>query len=500
MKLLHLEEEFNISVETFFTFFFESPGFKQRYHSTRGDTTIEVKLWTPMTDGRYTREIMFCSFISNNPMIKKLVGDKAKVRELQYYTMKDSVLKVTSETYFEGSSIGKSFTSESEWNVTPSTNRSPGCKVVIDVKNNYSGSMFRSALEGWVHDTTEASFKHWLNLVRSQVEEYEQSEMLKRSAPPTPVKPAAPSMGHHVRNNGHGAHHINHRQDKRPVEFYDEDDLDVDVVERHPTTSTTSTTSTTNNQVHQQHHRQNQQQQQMQLYNPQQQQQLQTHDEDEDAEEELSDFSGPPSIHDDDYISDDEEDRSSDEQFFDSNEVWTNNGLAAGNSDIKNYMVALTNELSSMKCVIEVNHTRLLGLETAFSQMQTSRSSALTTPNGQQPQQRQYQHQYNGANEVFTTTTTTTHNATNELNAYITKLEELVKQQQDEELRTQEKQKEWESKVGELENKLRNVNESSRLTLWFNIMALLFFLIGWPIIAKKLWKYLLPLLESLMKK
>eukprot|EP01133_Synstelium_polycarpum_P014554 gene14554-17200_t len=193
-----------------------------------------------------------------------------------------------------------------------------GCKVVIDVKNNYAGSMFKNPLESWVHDTTEVSFKHWLDLVRSQVEEYQQSDKLKR-VPATP----APSN----------------------------EDLD-------------------------------------------------------DRE-------------------------SSEDQFFDSNDMWQGNN--SGNGDIKNYMVSLTGELNSMKSIIEVNQTRLLGLET---------------------------------------------------------LEELVKNQQEEEFKSRDKQREWEVKVVELQSKLQSVKSSSNRNLWFNLMALLFFVVGWPIIARKLWKHL----------
>ncbi|EFA82887.1 hypothetical protein PPL_03665 [Heterostelium album PN500] len=465
MKLLHLEEEFNISVETFFTFFFENPGFKLRYHTTRGDNTIDVKPWSPLPDGRYTREITFSSFISNNSLIKKLVGDKAKVREVQYYRFKDdSVLNVLSETFFEGSSIGKSFSSVSEWNVTPSSNMSPGCNVVIDVKNNYDGTMFKSALESWVHDTTEASFKHWLSLVRSQVEEYEQSEKLKRSAPPTPVKSQQQQQHQHQQlqqqqqgvvskrsttttttttttsshmNGNHSSHnhsnhshsnginksngrHSNNRHSSSSVMESDDESIDDHSHNLDENHSRVRENDRNNNILQSLQQHQHQQQHQME----------------EDFEDDMSDLSGgPPSIH-DDFTSDEEDNRSSSEdQFFDSSDVWQQNG--GNNNDVRNYMPQLL-----------PRHHQLTGGE------------VITAGNDM-----------TGMN----------------LSTYIAKLEELVKSQQEEELRSREKQREWESKVAELESRLRNVKNSSNATLWFNVMALLFFIVGWPIISRKLW-------------
>ncbi|KYQ93312.1 hypothetical protein DLAC_05979 [Tieghemostelium lacteum] len=146
MKILKLEEELHLS-------------FKYIYHSTRGDTQIEVKKWTASNDGSYTREITYLS----------------KVREVQYYKFTDDrILRVTSTIFVEGSPIGNSFTSESEWIVTPTTSKIPGCKVSMKVENNFGGSMFKATLENWVHDTTEQSFKHWLALVRSHFAEYEE--------------------------------------------------------------------------------------------------------------------------------------------------------------------------------------------------------------------------------------------------------------------------------------------------------------------------------------
>lgn len=445
MKILKLEEEFHLSVETFFTFFFESSGFKQRYHSTRGDNQIEVKQWTPSNDGRYTREITFLSFISNNVFIKKMVGDSAKVREVQYYKFTDDrILRVTSATFFEGSPIGDSFTSESEWIVTPTTSKIPGCKVSIKVENNYSGSMFKGTLENWVHDTTEQSFKHWLTLVRSQVAEYEESEKLKRVTP-TPVKqPPSPKI----------------KINTQPIKFnqFNDSDDDQEIDENH---------SIVKKQQLQQH----QQQQQIQVQNN-----LNNHNEDEeDNESDVSDFSSQEineEFSEDEYISHDE--------FYDTNEAWSTSPSNQSRKDIKIFINNFQNELGSMKSILEVNHNRLLSLESAFSNLQATRTQPLN---------------------ISSITSMGLSNDTSGLGVYITKLEELVKNQQDDEFKSKEKQKEYENKIVELEKKINQVNSSSSKTmLWFNMVALLAFLIGWPILARKLWSHLLPLLLNGVKK
>ncbi|KAN0042981.1 hypothetical protein ACTA71_010614 [Dictyostelium dimigraforme] len=518
MKILNLQEEFRISVETFFTFFFESANFKQKYHSSRGDNQIEVKPWTPTSDNRYTREVLFCSFISNNPLINRLVGDKAKVKEVQHYKyIENGSLYVSSETFFDGTAIGKNFSSVSEWTVSPISNPLPGCKVVIVVKNNYNGSMFKGALENWVHVTTEDSFKQWLTLVRQQVEEYEKNEQLKRSAP-TPIK-----------NNNNTTNNNNNNNKKKIINYIDEED-EIMVDENHKSNK----------------QQQQQQQQQQQKYNDSNSVQhinsLNNNDGEENfSDSELSDISRKAPSHldfnsDDDFdknnnnenetnnenkeegeedVEEEEEDdfdyddiqSTSDDKFYDSNDVWqisngnnsNNERLANSRSkkDIKNFMININNDISHLKSIIEVNHNRLFGLEDAFDQIQKTNTAIITT----QRSSPLLNGNNNNNNTNQAPSTTANVNATMVDNTYLTKLEECVKNIQEDEIKTREKQKEWIEKIGELERKLNSVGTAqSRSILWVNILALIFFLIGWPIVAKKLWKSLAPFLTTLLTK
>ncbi|EGG15688.1 hypothetical protein DFA_10530 [Cavenderia fasciculata] len=516
MKLLHLEEEFNISVDTFFAFFFEGSGFKQRYHTSRGDTAIEVKPWTPLTTGGYTREVCFCSFISNNPVINRLVGDKAKVREVQKYIFQgESILNVSSETFFEGSSIGKSFQAETEWNVIPSTTKSTGCRVTIDVKNNYNGTMFKSVLENWVHETTEASFKQWLSLVGQQVEEYEQSEKLKRAAP-TPVKQPQPqpqqqqtvatpmvsssaaaasgvavatpqpTMNGKHSNKRRGG---NHNQDPDGFDVVSPSPVQkkmINIVDENHGNNLKNHLNHLHNHNHNHNHRNNN------INGGWGDSDSEDNNSDDDN---MSEFSNPPAINEDflneasEYDYEDElEGESGEDQFFDSNDQLQHNG------DLKNYMVQLVNELNSMKSIVEVNHTRLLGLETAFSQLQLSRatssSSNTTTTSTSSPS-------VNGKSSSSPTTAAAdnhTHQLSHtssamingiKLSSYVANLEELVKNHQEEEYKSKEHQKQLEAKAKELEERLNQLHNSSKRMSWFSAFSVLFLVVGWPVIEKK---------------
>ncbi|EAL72270.1 hypothetical protein DDB_G0269840 [Dictyostelium discoideum AX4] len=546
MKILNLEEEFRISVETFFTFFFENANFKQKYHSSRGDNQIEVKAWTPTSDNRYTREVSFCSFISNNPVINRLVGDKAKVKEVQHYKyIENGSLYVSSETFFDGSSIGKSFSSVSEWTVSPISNPLPGCKVVIVVKNNYNGSMFKGVLENWVHDTTEDSFKQWLTLVRQQVEEYEKNEQLKRITP-TPVKNNNNNNNNtnnkvksSNNNNNNNSNNNNNNNSKKNITNYIDEDDEIMVDENQKS---------------------NKQQQQQQKYNDSNSVQHinslngnnnnnNSNGEEDFSDSELSDISRKAPSHldfnsdDDDEDNlrknnnnnnnngnenfneeeeneeDDEEDEddfdyddiqsTSDDKFYDSNDVWqiSNNNNNSNNErlrntrskkDIKNFMININNDISHLKSIIEVNHNRLFGLEDAFTQIQKTNTTIITTQRSSPP----LNHNNNSNNNNNNNNTTAAPLLTNTTmvdNTYLTKLEECVKNIQEDEIRTREKQKEWIEKISELERKLNSIGTAqSRSILWVNILALIFFLIGWPIVAKKLWKSLAPFLTTLL--
>eukprot|EP01132_Coremiostelium_polycephalum_P005288 gene5288-6582_t len=485
MRELHLEGEFPVSVETFFTFFFESPGFKQRYHTTRGDKEIEVRQWVPVGDGRYTREILFNSMISKHGVINSMVGDKTKVREVQTYQFKDgSILHVTSKTFFEGTKVGNSFKSESEWIVSPDNNNKSGvgCIVVINVQNNYNGIMLKGLIENWVHDTTEVSFNHWMNLVKAQIEEYEESERLKRVAP-TPVK-QSPKMSQHIvsivgTGSGSGS-------------LIDEDEEIADDIDENQSTVRSR-----------ENLEQKLQQQQPKITSANS---LKPINNNEDDESDFSDLSANPlSINEDFTDEEDEEDLGSNEdQFFDSSEVWSQNagGFNTNNNnnndsqrkELKNFMVTINNDLNSIKSLIDVHHSRLIGLESAYTNLQSSRS--LTTA----PNNNSNKLNHINSNNLETPGNNGSGNLGGGVGAYISKLEEMIKHQQEEEGRLKDKQSEWEQKMVELERKVNSLGNSNRSNVWLNVIGLIIFLIGWPIVAKKLWKHLLPLLTTLIKK
>ncbi|KAM9961576.1 hypothetical protein ACTFIR_004430 [Dictyostelium discoideum] len=547
MKILNLEEEFRISVETFFTFFFENANFKQKYHSSRGDNQIEVKAWTPTSDNRYTREVSFCSFISNNPVINRLVGDKAKVKEVQHYKyIENGSLYVSSETFFDGSSIGKSFSSVSEWTVSPISNPLPGCKVVIVVKNNYNGSMFKGVLENWVHDTTEDSFKQWLTLVRQQVEEYEKNEQLKRITP-TPVKNnnnnthtntnTNTNTNNKVKSSSNNNNNNNNNNSKKNITNYIDEDDEIMVDENQKS-----------NKQHQQKYNDSNSVQHINSLNGNNNNN--NNGEEDFSDSELSDISRKAPSHLDFNSDDDDEDNlrknnnnnnngnenfndeeeneeddeeddeddfdydiqsTSDDKFYDSNDVWqisnNNNNERLRNTrskkDIKNFMININNDISHLKSIIEVNHNRLFGLEDAFTQIQKTNTTIITTQRSSPPlnhnNNSNNSYNNNNNNNSNTAATPSLTNTTMVDNTYLTKLEECVKNIQEDEIRTREKQKEWIEKISELERKLNSIGTAqSRSILWVNILALIFFLIGWPIVAKKLWKSLAPFLTTLL--
>ncbi|KAN0033961.1 hypothetical protein ACTFIV_000440 [Dictyostelium citrinum] len=528
MKILNLQEEFKISVETFFTFFFENANFKQKYHSTRGDNQIEVKPWTPTSDNKYTREVSFCSFISNNPVINRLVGNKAKVKEVQHYKyIENGSLYVSSETFFDDSTIGESFSSVSEWTVSPISNPLPGCKVVIVVKNNYDGYMFKGVLENWVHDTTENSFKQWLTLVRQQVEEYEKNEQLKRITP-TPVKNNQQNNNNNninsnnSNNNNTNTNNVNNKgksNKKNIINYIDDEDDEVMVDDNQKSNKQQQKYNDSNSVQH------------INSLNS-------NNNNDEDfSDSELSDISrkAPSHLdfnsdeegldknnnHVDNFEDDEEEDEeddededldyddiqsTSDDKFYDSNDIWqisnnnNNNELLANTrskKDIKNFMININNDISHLKSIIEVNHNRLFGLEDALTHIQKTNTTIITTQRSSPPL-----NGGNNSNNNFNNSNTTSTNGGNTTvvdNTYLAKLEECVKNIQEDEIKTREKQKEWIEKISELERKLNSIGSSqSRSILWLNILALVFFLIGWPIVAKKLWKSLAPFLTTLL--
>jgi len=520
MKILELEEEFCLSVETFFTFFFESTNFKQKYHTSRGDRDIEIKQWAPTSDGRYTREVNFCSAISNSPVINKIVGDKAKVKEVQYYKLSDGKLNVIAETYFDGS-IGKSFQSVSEWNVYPINEPQPGCKVVIKVKNNYSGTMFKSILENWVHSTTEESFKKWLDLVRQQVEEYEKNEQLKRVTP-TPVKQQQQQQQQQQRGDDNN----NNRNTPIPFEMVDENQQQVQHRANKLSTTTTTTTSTNNNNnsniskttpaisspvsnkitlspplnhhdddsitlVEEQHTTTTF------SYHNSHQHHHNNKDIDSDNESDLSDISHVPPSHLGDFT--DDEEYNSNEEFYDTNDVWQQQSSSSESQkrDIKNFMQTINNDLTNIKSIIEVNHNRLLGLEDSFQSSRNLVGGAIVSNNNTQ-QNRHQQSTLTATNNNVTAGGNVNSDLTT---TYLNRLEDMVKNLQEDEIKSREKQKEWEQKIVDLEKKINSLGSSqSKYIMWLNIGALIFFLIGWPIAAKKLWKYLLPLFTSALKK
>ncbi|KAF2073441.1 hypothetical protein CYY_005258 [Polysphondylium violaceum] len=511
MKILDLEEEFGLSVETFFTFFFESTNFKQKYHASRGDRDIEIKPWTPTSDGRYTREIVFCSAISNSSVINSIVGDKAKVREVQHYKLADGRLNVIAETFFEGK-VGQSFQSVSEWNVVPINEPQPGCKVVIKVKNNYKGTMFKDRIESWVHSTTEDSFKKWLDLVRQQVEEYEKNEQLKRVTP-TPVRP----QQQRDEND-------ENRNTVIPFEMVDENQQQVIQQNRQSrqqhTTTTTTTTSSNNSNNNNNNNKattttttaiSSPVSNKITLSPP-----LNNHDDestitmveehttttfsyhnhhhsnnnrdDSDNESDLSDISHVPPSHLGDFT--DDEEYNSNEEFYDTNDVWQSSSSESQKRDIKNFMQTINNDLTNIKSIIEVNHNRLLGLEDSFQSSRNLVGSGVVGNNNN--------NNINNNRQQHPTTTTTSSSITNGGNVnsdltttYLNRLEEMVKNLQEDEMKSREKQKDWEQKIADLEKKLHSLGSSqSKYIMWLNIGAFVFFLIGWPIAAKKIWKHI----------
>jgi len=488
MKEFVLEETFGISVTHFFDLFFESKEFKRNYHLLRGDSDVEISDWTENDkEEGYTRVINFSSPISSNALIQKVAGGmNARCKETQVYTFVNgnNEFYVKSLTTFDGSTLGKSFFSSTEWQVKsspapplsspvimksstyPSLSRSY-CNVSIIVKNEYRGRMFKGNIEGFVDDVARKSFTQWLDLVRDKLQELE-----KKKIPPI------------VSNNEDTV-------EKKPFQQHQ-------AIKPLPPVASSSTTQP---QQHPEKHKEN-------------------------LSADKSPFSStynlelPPtpkkekgdaiSWNSDESSSDSESDLSSD-LFFDAPEGWvsidslplgpnigtypssstttttpTTQYIPEGTPDyLNNFIMNINNEVSQLKSAIEVNHTRLVGLESAYARLQ--RDSA------------EGEHSSTHTNEPI---------AKSEngglLGTCLLRVDNLIKLQQTEQMHAQEREAYWKKKYEEMEEKVEKMKPSSSKSLFprspLGLLGLTVFLVLWPIVITKAWKYISPFREVLLKK
>eukprot|EP01112_Ceratiomyxa_fruticulosa_P004350 TRINITY_DN1486_c0_g2_i1.p1 TRINITY_DN1486_c0_g2~~TRINITY_DN1486_c0_g2_i1.p1 ORF type:complete len:498 (+),score=107.33 TRINITY_DN1486_c0_g2_i1:119-1612(+) len=490
MKEFVLEETFNISVTQFFNLFFESKEFKHNYHALRGDSDVDISDWTEDDQEGFTRVINFSSPISSNALIQKVAGGmNARCKESQVYNFVNgnNEFHVKSLTTFDGSTLGKSFFSSTEWQVKsspPPPLSSPVivksstysalsrsyCNVKIIVKNEYKGRMFKGNIEGFVDDVARKSFTQWLDLVRDKLQELE-----KKKLPPI------------VSNNEDTV-------EKKPFQQHQ-------AVKSFPPI----TTSTTQQQRHPEKHREN-------------------------LSVDKSPFTQPYNLElpptpkkekgdaiswDSEQFSDSESDASSD-TYYDAPEVWmdtlpgpnigtyptssspttplTTQYIPEGTPDyLNNFIMNINNEVNQLKSAIEVNHTRLVGLESAYAQHQ--RNTASNTEG-------------HASASTPSTTHTSDHTIRNEgglLGTCLSRIDNLVKLQQTEQAHAQERETYWKKKYEEMEEKVEKMKPGSsskgllpRSPL--GILGLTVFLVLWPIVITKAWRYITPFKEVLFKR
>jgi hypothetical protein len=69
---------------------------------------------------------------------------------------------------------------------------------------------------------------------------------------------------------------------------------------------------------------------------------------------------------------------------------------------------------------------------------------------------------------------------------YLQRLDLLVKQQEEESQRNRDKEQEWRRRLEEMEARMEGTNGKGRMVPWWGVVV---FLLVWPVMAKKLWKY-----------
>jgi len=120
-------------------------------------------------------------------------------------------------------------------------------------------------------------------------------------------------------------------------------------------------------------------------------------------------------------------------------------------------------ELQQVRSMTEVNSSRLLGLEASKATAPSSTSSSAAS--------------------------STSPLSNNEgLLPYLQRLDILVKQQEEESQRNRDKEQEWRRRVEEMEAKMEGMGGKGRLVPggWWGMVV---FLIVWPVVAQKFWKY-----------
>jgi hypothetical protein len=152
-------------------------------------------------------------------------------------------------------------------------------------------------------------------------------------------------------------------------------------------------------------------------------------------------------------------------------------------------------ELQQVKSLIEVNTSRLLGMEAAFAALSSS-----PTPSSVRP----------SSTLASSSTPSSKHSAPSPLNTsspahhnegvlpYLQRLDQLIKQQEEETQRSKEKELEWKRRLEEMENKLEGNQRRLIPRGWVGV-GVVVFLLAWPVMAHKLWKYA-KLLQPVVEK
>jgi len=138
----------------------------------------------------------------------------------------------------------------------------------------------------------------------------------------------------------------------------------------------------------------------------------------------------------------------------------------------------LIQELNQVKSLVEVNNSRLLGLESAFAGMNHSPSKSNNTLSS-------VNNRYLGEGRI---------------SEVMQRLDAFSKKQQEEEENEKEKETVLKLKIEELERKVDKLSKLQiGLPTWQRVSLVVFFLV-WPIVALKLWKKYAMYLPLLWKK
>eukprot|EP01111_Echinosteliopsis_oligospora_P008786 TRINITY_DN2481_c0_g1_i1.p1 TRINITY_DN2481_c0_g1~~TRINITY_DN2481_c0_g1_i1.p1 ORF type:complete len:433 (-),score=122.51 TRINITY_DN2481_c0_g1_i1:53-1351(-) len=140
-------------------------------------------------------------------------------------------------------------------------------------------------------------------------------------------------------------------------------------------------------------------------------------------------------------------------------------------------------ELNQVKSMMEVNSSRLLGLESAFANMP---SSSPSKPNGTPNQQ-------NGRYPSSNSSSNGPAANQNNVLPYLQRLDALIKQQQDDEQRMAESEADWKKKFDDMEEKMNRMNNRNGTMGAFSGswsgFGMVVFIIVWPFVAQKFWRY-----------